>query len=157
MGRNWQRTLKMFKYVKRYDCQFLPLKMKKIKRAKKRKKFLALLNVGASLHLCKQLNFLSFICSNKTVTEKGFKAWDSLLGKGDLIGRFVDFYNLTITEPMWAQKTKLRRSFVYLGPGALQVGLQQQKSKQKWIFVSLYLWQTRQIESMFFFLGWHNL
>ena len=59
----------MFKYVKRYDCQFLPLKMKKIKRAKKRKKFLALLNVGASLHLCKQLNFLSFICSNKTVTE----------------------------------------------------------------------------------------
>ena len=94
-------------------------KMKKIKRAKKRKKFLALLNVGASLHLCKQLNFLSFICSNKTVTEKGFKAWDSLLGKGDLIGRFVDFYNLTITEPMWAQKTKLRRSFVYLGPGAL--------------------------------------
>ena len=44
-------------------------KMKKIKRAKKRKKFLALLNVGASLHLCNQLNFLSFICSNKTVTE----------------------------------------------------------------------------------------
>ena len=37
------------------------------------------------LCLCKQLNFLFLICSNKTVTEKGFKAWDSLLGKGDLI------------------------------------------------------------------------
>ena len=62
-------------------------KMKKTKRVKKRKKslFLALLNVGASLHLCKQLNFLSFICSNKTVTEKGFEAWDLLLGRGDLI------------------------------------------------------------------------
>ena len=37
------------------------------------------------LYLCKQLNFLFLICSNKTVTEKGFEAWDLLLGKGDLI------------------------------------------------------------------------
>ena len=62
-------------------------KMKKTERVKKRKKslFLALLNVGASLHIRKQLNILSFISSNKTVTEKEFKAWDSLSGKGDLI------------------------------------------------------------------------
>ena len=37
------------------------------------------------LCLCKQLNFLFLICSNKTVTEKGFEAWDLLLGRGDLI------------------------------------------------------------------------
>ena len=35
--------------------------------------------------LCKQLNFLFLICSNETVTEKGFEAWDLLLGRGDLI------------------------------------------------------------------------
>ena len=37
------------------------------------------------LCLCKQLNFLFLICSNKTVTEKGFEAWDLLLGRGDLM------------------------------------------------------------------------
>ena len=35
--------------------------------------------------LRQQLNFLFLICSTETVTEKGFEAWDLLLGRGELV------------------------------------------------------------------------